>query len=225
MYIYIMITGDLNIVVVSNDKEYAQAMKVRRDVFVDEYKIPADKEFDGNDFCATHILALDNDKPVGTMRIRYFNGFVKMERMCVVKNYRKTNVSEQIMQKGMLFAAQKGYEKAYGVCKAELLNRWKQNGFEPIMGADTVEQNGMKLIPVCCRLPEVENVITMHSDANILNAKEGNWFNNEQDDAVSRINRLTQKVRKIKHSDETSDKMWHAPLIYPILYKTDNKTH
>ena len=93
-----MITSKLNIVIVSNDSEFAQAMGIRRSVFVDECKLDEKKEFDGNDYCATHILALDGDTPVGTMRIRYFNGFVKMERMCVVKDYRKTDASEQIMQ-------------------------------------------------------------------------------------------------------------------------------
>ena len=72
MYNLPMITGNLDILIVSNEKEYAQAMAVRREVFVDELKIAENKEFDGNDFGATHILALDNGVPVGTMRIRYF---------------------------------------------------------------------------------------------------------------------------------------------------------
>ena len=220
-----MITGNLDILIVSNESEYAQAMQVRRAVFVDELNISESKEFDGNDFGATHVLALDGGKPVGTMRIRYFNDFVKMERMCVIKDYRKTDVSEQIMQKGMHFAAQKGYKKTYGVCKKELLNRWKQNGFEQVMGAPLVEQNGMTLVPVYAWLPEVENVITMQTSPDILNAKEGEWFDNLQHNSFARIKALTDKVKKIKQEADTNDKKWFAPLLYPLSDKADDKSY
>ncbi|MBE6451534.1 MAG: GNAT family N-acetyltransferase [Alphaproteobacteria bacterium] len=225
MYNFLMITGNFNISIVSTDKEFAQAMDIRRLVFVDECKIAKQQEFDGNDFGATHILALDGQKPIGTMRIRYFNGFVKMERMCVIKDYRKTDVSEQIMQKAMLFAAQKGYEKAYGVCKKELLNRWKQNGFEPIAGAKEVEQNSMSLIPVMCNLPKVENVITMQTEAQILNAKEGTWFDLTQNEAVMRIKNLTDKVKQIKQPLQIADKNLQSEFMYPLLHKADDKSY
>ncbi|MBQ8870198.1 MAG: hypothetical protein IJ019_02340 [Alphaproteobacteria bacterium] len=225
MYNFFMITDNFNICIVSSDKEFAQAMTVRREVFIDEYKIAEQKEFDGNDFGATHILALDDNRPIGTMRIRYFNGFVKMERMCVIKKFRKTDVSEKIMQKAMLFAAQKGYEKAYGVCKKELLNRWKQNGFEPITGAKAVEQNSMTLIPVVCNLPKVENVITMQTEAQILNAKEGTWFNLAQSDVIMRIKNLTDKVKQIKHPLQTTNKNPQSEFVYPLSHKTDDKSY
>ena len=168
-------TDDVEIKIVHDDAEYAQAMAVRREVFVYEQNIPENKEFDGNDHGATHVLALCGGKPVGVMRIRYFNGFVKFERMCVLKGYRKSDISERIMQKGMEFAAQKGYDKVYGICKKELLSRWKKDGFSEIPGAEPTEQNGMILIPVCARLPEVPNVLTMQTPAEILNAREGEW--------------------------------------------------
>lgn len=219
-----MITDRLNIVIVSNDEQYSGAMQVRRAVFVNECNIPEEKEFDGNDYSATHILALDDNKPIGTMRIRYFNNFVKMERMCVLKDYRKTDVSEQIMQKAMLFASQKGYENVYGVCKKELLNRWQKNGFEQIAGAPVVEQNGQTLIPICCKLNKPHNVITMTTSASILNAKEGEWFNNEKS-AAERIKALTDKVKLIKTNTTNSDKKWCTPLIYPLSHNTDDKSY
>lgn len=169
------IMKNVELKIVATDEEYAQAMNVRRQVFVEEHSIPEHLEYDGNDHSSTHVLALDEGKPIGTMRIRYFNGFVKLERMCVLPKYRKTDVSEQIMRKGMLFAAEKGYDKAYGVCKKQLLNRWRRDGFVPIPNVPPVEQNGMTLIPVCCPLPVVENPITMQSPAEVLNAREGDW--------------------------------------------------
>lgn len=221
-----MITGKLNIVIVSNDSEFAQAMGIRRSVFVDECKLDEKKEFDGNDYCATHILALDGDTPVGTMRIRYFNGFVKMERMCVVKDYRKTDASEQIMQKGMDFVAQKGYEKVYGVCKKELLSRWQKNGFEVIPDTPLIEQNGQTLIPIFCNLEKRQDVLTMQTSAEVLNAKEGTWFDDKSaQNQSSRLKKLTEKVKLIKEENLTSEQKWFTPIIYPDLHKTDNKTY
>lgn len=220
-----MLTSDINIVIVSNDEEFAQAMKVRRDVFVDEYLIDEKQEFDGNDYSATHLLALNGDKPVGTMRIRYFNGFVKMERMCVVKEFRKTDVSEQLMQKAMLFSAQKGYDKAYGVCKKELLPRWQKNGFIPIPNAQLVEQNGMLLIPVYCNLPQTDNVITIQSNPQILNAKEGYWFDEAQKPFVFRIKRLTDKVKGIRHDVDLQPKKDFEGSLSILSKKADDKSY
>ena len=188
-----MLINKLDIVIVSSDEEYAQAMQVRRDVFVTEQKISPQKEFDGNDHSATHVLALCDGQPIGTMRIRYFNGFVKMERMCVIKDFRKTDASELIMQKGIDFVAQKGYKMIYGICKKELLNRWRKDGFEKIPDAAVVEQNGMTLVPVCCKINKPDNYITIQTDADIINAKEGDWFNENKESAVNRIKDLTDK--------------------------------
>lgn len=192
--------------IVGTDQEYAQAMDVRRQVFVKEQAIPEQKEYDGNDHCASHVLALDNGKPVGTMRIRYFNGFVKFERMCVLPPYRKTDLSEQIMRHGMIFAATKGYDKVYGVCKKELLPRWKKDGFEPVPGVQPVEQNGMTLVPVCCPLPAVENRITINTPAEILNAREGTWHLSPkqlmQEQLKSGMSDMLRRVRLLRRPPE-----------------------
>lgn len=192
--------------IVGTDQEYAQAMDVRRQVFVEELAIPEQEDYDGNDHSASHVLALDNGKPAGTMRIRYFNGFVKFERMCVLPPYRKTDLSEQIMRYGMAFAATKGYDKVCGLCKKELLPRWKKDGFEPVPDAPPVKQNGMILIRVCCTLPPVENCITINTPSEILNAKEGAWqFSPKQlmkEQLKSGISDMLNRVRLLRRPTE-----------------------
>lgn len=167
---------NVDIKIVANAEEYAQAMELRRKVFVCEQHIPEELEFDGNDYSSTHVMALCSGKPAGVMRIRYFNGFVKFERMCVLPEYRKTDVSELIMRKAMEFSAQKGYEKVYGVCKKELLHRWQRNGFEKIEGVEPTVQNGMTLLPIIGSLPKVDEKISIYTDPVILNKPEGEWF-------------------------------------------------
>ena len=101
----------LEIKIVTSDDDYDKAMNVRRAVFVHEEKIPESKEFDGNDHCATHVLALLDDKPIGTMRIRYFNGFVKFERMCVLPEFRKMSLN-RLCKKGSISARKKALIKS-----------------------------------------------------------------------------------------------------------------
>ena len=88
------------------------------------------------------------------MRIRFFSDFVKFERMAVIRNFRKTNVAEDIMQYGLKYVAEKGYRQVYGMCKQELLPRWQQCGYHEIPGAERIEQNGMVLIPISLDLKE-----------------------------------------------------------------------
>lgn len=205
------------LIIVRDEQEFAQAMEVRRNVFVKEHQIPEYLEFDGNDFCATHILALVNGQPAGTMRIRYFKDFVKFERMCVLKPFRKTDISEQIMQKGKEFAAYKGYSKVYGICKKELLKRWEADGFLQIPETTPVLQNGMVLLPIYAPLQVPSNALTMQTATEILNAREGEWAKAEEEQAKAQnleqfnegITRLLHQVHLLK--DEAKPENSHPP--------------
>lgn len=211
--------SDVDIKIVTTDDEYAQAMTVRRAVFVNEHHIPENMEFDGNDHSSTHVLAVADGKPVGVMRIRYFNGFVKMERMCVLPEYRKTDISERIMRKGMEFSAQKGYDKVYGICKKELLSRWMKDGFEPVPGAASVQQNGMTLIPIFCNLQVPDNALTMQTPAEILNMKEGSWVMNKSfQERLHDIHNMTDAVKAMRGNNVSqSFQKENAPILHKYV--------
>ena len=195
----------IDIKIVTTDKEYAQAMDLRRRVFVCEQHIPEELEFDGNDHSSTHVMALSAGKPVGVMRIRYFNGFVKFERMCVLPAYRKTDISEQIMRKAMEFSAQKGYDKVYGVCKKELLHRWQRNGFDTIAGTEPIMQNGMTLLPIIGPLPKTDEMISINTDPTIINKKEGEWFggcqNADNERRLAKLDAMRQMAHNLRNED------------------------
>ena len=180
-----MITdNDIRVELVTSDELYKAAMAVRKQVFVKDMGIPENKEFDGNDFCSAHVVAYIQKRhrklPIGTMRIRFFSDFAKFERAAVTRNFRKTKVSEDIMQYGFNYVAQKGYRKVYGMCKEELLTRWQRCGYYEIEGAERVVQNGMTLIPICRDVPQNERALTMVSHPSLLTAKEGHWFDDQQ---------------------------------------------
>lgn len=211
----------VDIRIVSNEKEYADAMYVRRTVFVDEQNIKPSLEFDGNDFSATHFVAYVSEYPVGAMRIRYFKDFVKFERACVVQKMRKGNIATLLMQKASEFAAQKGFKYAHAVCKKELLDRWAKEGFFPVEGAETIVQNGMTLVPIEKCLPQTDQTITIQTSPDILNAKEGEWFKKDTTDEVKELKRkeqldhfenMKQKLQTLKLEPTAKIKEWHPPL-------------
>lgn len=182
---------------------YKGAMAIRKQVFVKEQRIPESKEFDGNDFCAAHVVAYvqKNNRrlPIGTMRIRFFSDFVKFERMAVIRNFRKTNVAEDIMQYGLKYVAEKGYRQVYGMCKQELLPRWQQCGYHEIPGAERIEQNGMVLIPISLDLKENPQAIKMTSHPSLLTALEGHWHEKMQEVRKSSMMKaIFWKLKKIR---------------------------
>src|SRR5580692_3110087 len=72
---------DVSITVVRSIEDFMRVVAVRSATFVAEQDCPYEEEFDGNDFSASHLLAYVGKEPVGCLRIRYFAGFAKLERL------------------------------------------------------------------------------------------------------------------------------------------------
>ena len=84
----------VNNIVNSADKK--KAFEIRDLVFCKEQKVSKTIEFDGLDEFCDQYLAKINELPIGTARIREENkGIFKIERMAVLKEYRKKALEEQ----------------------------------------------------------------------------------------------------------------------------------
>ncbi|MED1567830.1 GNAT family N-acetyltransferase [Bacillus paramycoides] len=77
------------------------AFHIRKEVFVKEQSVPLEDEFDTFDRIGEeckHILVYYNELPVGTGRIRFVDGIGKLERICILKDYRKYGLGKVIIQ-------------------------------------------------------------------------------------------------------------------------------
>jgi predicted GNAT family N-acyltransferase len=83
---------------VTNEKEYEDALKVRREVFIDEQNVPEDLEIDEYERDCIHFISYDNTKPVAAGRLRKIDEGGKVERICVLKPYRKHGVGINLMK-------------------------------------------------------------------------------------------------------------------------------
>ena len=180
------------------------ALSVRKKVFIKEQKIPKNLEFNKNDDYAVHILAYIQKRhrklPIGTMRIRLFADFAIFERMAVIHNFRKTNVAQKIMEYGFNYVSIKGYKKVRGMCKQELLNHWEQCGYKKIKDAKAIQHNGMTLIPIERQLPPNPQALNMASEASLLAAQEGHWFdkNETSQQPLSKIDSIFLHLKKFR---------------------------
>ena len=91
------------IIFVKNIKDQSdkiKAFEIRNLVFCEEQKVSKKIEFDGLDQFCDHYLAKINEVPIGTARVReQTKGTYKIERMAVLKEYRKKGVGKAIMKK------------------------------------------------------------------------------------------------------------------------------
>ncbi len=188
---------DLRFCVVSTPEEMLDMYIVRSRVFVQNNRIPAKEEFDGNDFASTHIVAKMKDEPIGTIRIRYYGDFIKLERLGIVKEYRKSGVSELLTNKAIEFCGEKGFDKIYGLCEDGLYDYWTQRGYSAIEGAPRVKFNDLELIPIIRKIPESPTSVKITDNPKRLVMRESLLVSDRLDDkSIQAFNERIFMVRK-----------------------------
>ncbi|MGM9988311.1 MAG: GNAT family N-acetyltransferase [Bacillaceae bacterium] len=80
------------------DEKLKDAYNVRRAVFINEQQIAEELEIDELEPEAIHLALYDTNKAVGAGRIRILEGEIgKLERICILKEYRKQGLGKVIM--------------------------------------------------------------------------------------------------------------------------------
>ena len=98
----------MEVIIVQSDQQLEEAYSVRRKVFVDEQQVPEEEEIDHLESEATHFLLYCNHEPAGAGRFRVVDGYGKVERICIIKEYRGTGAGKAVMDKIEAFALNKG---------------------------------------------------------------------------------------------------------------------
>jgi predicted GNAT family N-acyltransferase len=93
----------------ATDPRMAAARRIRKTVFCDEQRIPADLEWDGEDLRAEHVLLEVDRAPAGAARLRtYAPGVFKVERVAVTRALRGRGLGAILMQNIMETLARRG---------------------------------------------------------------------------------------------------------------------
>lgn len=98
--------------VVENQKELEDAFSIRKIVFVQEQNVPIEEEIDQYEDDATHFVMYgDTSTPLAAGRFRVVDGYGKVERICVLKEARKTGAGRKMMNAIETFARKQGLHK------------------------------------------------------------------------------------------------------------------
>jgi predicted GNAT family N-acyltransferase len=88
----------LNVIKATTENELKDAYSVRKEVFVEEQKVPLEEEIDQHEEEAAHFVLYEGPTPVGAGRFRTVDGKGKVERICVLSSHRKKGAGQLVMQ-------------------------------------------------------------------------------------------------------------------------------
>jgi predicted GNAT family N-acyltransferase len=166
---------ELSVTVARSIEDVMRVMTIRSAVYMSEQNCPYGEEFDGNDFSATHLIGYVGDEPAACLRIRYFSDFVKMERLAVRREFRKSRLAFKIVRAGIELCRTKGYRKIYGHSQKRLLNFWSRFGFRPFEGSKEFVFSDFDYIEVSLDMTPHPQAISIGVDPYIMIRPEGRW--------------------------------------------------
>lgn len=104
--------------------------RLREKVFVYEWRIPKDVEFDRLDSEAHHVLLCDDaGNEIATARITPQG---EIGRIAVISHYRKPEVYQQLLSALLAVATRQGLEIVSVQCELEGVSYYQQQGFRPV---------------------------------------------------------------------------------------------
>ncbi|WP_221563926.1 GNAT family N-acetyltransferase [Alkalihalobacillus sp. TS-13] len=120
----------MKVEVVKNDQQMEDAFSVRKKVFILEQKVTEEEEIDEFESESIHfVLYNDDHKTIGAARLRFVEDYGKVERVCVLKEYRGTGAGKQLMQGLERTAADKNCRKFVLYAQTHAENFYKSLGY------------------------------------------------------------------------------------------------
>jgi len=166
---------DLSVTLARSLEDVMRVMTIRSAVFMAEQECPYDEEYDGNDFSATHLIGYVGNEPAACLRIRYFADFVKMERLAVRREFRRTRLAFKVVRAGIELCRAKGYRKIYGHAQKRLLNFWGRFGFRPFEGGREFVFSDFDYVEVSLDMTPHPQAISIGVDPYVMIRPEGRW--------------------------------------------------
>jgi len=119
---------NLKIQIVGNQKEFDDAIFIRKKVFIEEQQVPIDIEIDGLDDKAEHVIAYLDNNPIGCARMR-ITSFAKLERIAVMKDHRGKGFGRKITEFLINYCKQKNVDEIRLHAQMYTADFYKKLGF------------------------------------------------------------------------------------------------
>ena len=106
----------------------AALSEIRRQVFIEEQKVPEALEWDGEDTEAWHFLALADNQPVGAARLLASG---QIGRMSVLRPYRRQGIGSALLQQAEHTAREENIQPLFLHAQIYIKDFYQAHGYEP----------------------------------------------------------------------------------------------
>ena len=152
-----------------------QVISLRAAVYMAEQTCPYGEEFDGNDFCALHLIGRYDDEPAGCIRVRFFADFAKLERLAVRVEFRRSTLAFDLVRAGIELCRLKGYRRIYGHAQDRLVPFWKRFGAKPVEPKRPLTFSDFSYTEMLLETDPHPEALSLDSDPYVLIRPEGEW--------------------------------------------------
>lgn len=119
--------------VAETPEEIELCKSVRTKVFQQEQGISSELDFDGEDDACQHILALVDQKAVGTLRLKQIEPTTyKLQRMAVTNDQRGQGLGRLMVEKAEEHAKENGFEKIILSAQETAKGFYEKLGYEVV---------------------------------------------------------------------------------------------
>lgn len=162
--------------VVRNLDDLQVVTAIRSATFMHEQDCPFSEEFDGNDLVACHLLVYKNSQPIGTLRLRWFSEFGKVERVCILQKHRGSAAVQILLAFAFEISARKGYRWMYAQIQARLWPVWSRMLHCKLRKErETFSFSGYDYREIDIPIPEHTTPISKFADPFVIIRPEGEW--------------------------------------------------
>ena len=155
--------------------ELMQVVAIRSAVFLAEQDCPYDEEFDGNDFCALHLIGFVGKEPAACIRIRFFAEFAKLERLAVRQEFRRSCLAVEICRAATELVRLKGYTRIYGHVQERVVPLWKRLGGRVMESKRPLVFSDFSYTEMVLETERHPEALSLESDPYVLIRPEGEW--------------------------------------------------
>jgi len=165
----------LDVTIARDMNDMMRITTIRAAVYMAEQSCPYDEEFDGNDFCASHLIGWVDGEPVACLRIRYFGEFAKLERLAVRESFRKSRIAFKMIRAAFDLCLRKGFTRVLGHARNELIPLYKMFGCKVAEGGKPLSFSDYSYTTMIWEGTLPDNAITLDTDPYALIRPEGAW--------------------------------------------------
>jgi predicted GNAT family N-acyltransferase len=156
-------------------EDLLRVFSIRSAVYCADQGCSYEEEFDGNDFCASHLLGYIGHEPAGCVRIRYFADFAQLERITVRREFRGSLLAQRLIRAAIELCGVKGYRRLYSQPSTDLLRFYSHFGFRHFDGGKFFQISGIDFAEMVLDLERNPDAMAVGMDPYAMIRPEGRW--------------------------------------------------